>query len=218
MGVSIILPTYNDGHFLANAISSCMNQCPDVEVIIIDDASTTPLPEDVTRRIDDKHIRYIRHETNKGLAAARNTAISQSKHDLIIPLDADDHFFPNVVSRMVNQMDDNTDVVYGDVFDNNIHKPKIQPFTEQMFKEDNPLFCSSLFRKSLWEKVGGYMEREGPHYEDWNFWARCFKSGARFKYIPLKIYNHQSRPDGMLRILHPNRDFYRELATKGVFE
>lgn len=220
MGISIILPTYNDGHFLSVSLPSCLSQPVEKEIIVVDDGSTQPLPEDIRLLIERNAsiVRYLRYDKNKGLAGARNEGIAAAKYDLIIPMDSDDNFYPNVLHKMLAAMDSNTDVVYGDVYDNNLHKPKMQPFTKEMFIQDNPLFCSSLFRKTIWEKSGGYMEREGPHYEDWNFWARCFKNGARFKYIPLTVYNHQSRDDGMLRILHPNRDFYRELAMKGVFE
>jgi hypothetical protein len=53
--------------------------------------------------------------------------------------------------------------------------------------------------------------------EDWNYWVRCFKAGARFRYLPLTVYHHTSRPDSMLRELDKDSAFYRKLATEGVF-
>jgi glycosyltransferase involved in cell wall biosynthesis len=217
MPISIILPTYNDSHFISKALQSCFNQNVEKEIIVIDDGSSNPIDPAAQELMKNPLVRFIKHETNKGLAAARNTAISAAKYDLIIPIDSDDWFFDNVLEKLEAEMTDDADVVYGNVFDNYLHYPVKEPFTKEHFIRDNPLFCSSLFRKSIWKKAGGYMERKGPHYEDWNFWARCFKNGAKFKYIDLTVYNHTSREDGMLRILHPNRDFYRKLATEGIF-
>jgi len=218
MAISIIIPTYNDSHFISKAIHSCFNQNVEKEIIVIDDGSSKPIEADAKELFNHELVRYIRHDTNKGLAAARNTAIQAAKFDLIIPLDSDDWFFDNILDRMESAMTEGVDIVYGNVFDNNWHYPVKESFTKEHFIRDNPLFCSSLFRKTIWEKSGGYMVRNGPHYEDWNFWARCFKAGARFKYADIDVYNHTSREDGMLRILHPNRDFYRQLAVKGVFD
>lgn len=61
------------------------------------------------------------------------------------------------------------------------------------------------------------MVRKGAHYEDWNFWARCFASGGRFKYLPISIYNHTTRPDSMLRELDKKRVEFVRIATEGVF-
>jgi hypothetical protein len=60
--------------------------------------------------------------------------------------------------------------------------------------------------------------RQGPHYEDWNFWAKAFKAGFRFKYAPLTVYEHRSRPDSMLRHLHDERARFVRIATEPLLE
>lgn len=218
MSVSIIVTTYNDSHFLPKCIPSCENQDLEKEIVLIDDASTKPLDPWVQEAINTKRIKYIRHNSNGGLSAARNTGIAIAKYDYVIPIDSDDWFYPNAVKRLYDFRED-FDVVTGNCTDASVYKPSISqgPLTKEKFIESNPLVCSSLFKNSIAQKVGGYMVRQGPHYEDWNFWARCFAAGAKFKYIDFEIYHHTSRDDSMLRILHPNRDFYRKLATEGVF-
>jgi hypothetical protein len=78
----------------------------------------------------------------------------------------------------------------------------------------NPIFSSSLFRKRIWEKVGGYLVREGPHYEDWNLWNKCFMAGAVFKYVDVLVYEHVERPDSMLHKLDTDKSKYVEIATQ----
>lgn len=217
--ISIILTTYNDSHFLTTAIPSCISQDMPKEIILVDDCSSTPIVADVQRLIDAHGIKVIRHGQNQGLSAARNTGIAAASSEYVIPLDADDWFYPNAVKTLFESVGD-ADIVAGYCTDSGtVYKPAIfnGPLTKEVFMDNNPLICSSLFKKSIWEKVGGYMVRQGPHYEDWNFWARCFAAGARFKAVDVQVYNHTSRPDSMLRILHPNGAFYRKLATEGVF-
>lgn len=219
MSVSIIVTTYNDSRFLGTALSSCLQQDLEKEIILVDDASTKEL-EILKTMLQQFPVKYIKHDANQGLSAARNTGVAAAKYDNIIVLDADDYFYPNVLPTLVGDMFGETDIVCGYCTDSgNEYKPGIfhQPLTKELFVADNPIICSSLFKKSIWSKVGGYMVRKGPHYEDWNFWARCFAVGAKFKVINVKVYNHTSRPDSMLKELHPNRDFYRNLAIEGVF-
>lgn len=219
--VTIVCCTYNDSHFLPKCLESCKNQDIEKEIIIVDDGSSKPILQEVLAEIEARPqmFRLIRHEKNSGLSAARNTGIAAAKHEYVIPIDADDWFHPNTIKTLYDAKE-NFDIVTGNCTDHGTYKPSISNgvLTEQKFRESNPLVCSSLFKKSIWEKVGGYMVRQGPHYEDWNFWARCYAAKATFKYIDIDVYHHTSRADSMLRILHPNGDFYRKLAVEGVFK
>lgn len=218
--VSIILCTYNDSPFLNTAIPSCLQQDVEKELILVDDCSSKPLDENVRQLVSLHGIRYIRHDKNQGLSAARNTGIAAAKYDWVIPLDADDWFYPNAVKDLCDARD-GFDIVTGNCTDNGVvYKPGISTgaLTKEMFLKDNPLVCSSLFSREIWNRAGGYMVRQGPHYEDWNFWAKCFAAGGRFRHLDMIVYNHTSRPDSMLRILHPNGAFYRKLAVEGVFK
>lgn len=85
--ISIIIPSYNHGHYLQEAFDSVYSQnYPGVEIVVVDDGST-----DKTRAVTEKNkdVKYI-YQSNKGLSAARNTGIKNSKGDLLIFLDADD--------------------------------------------------------------------------------------------------------------------------------
>ena len=218
MSISIVLCSYNDSHFLPKALASCLEQQVEKEIIIVDDHSTVPMIGDVLKIIQDNGIKVIRHETNQGLGSARNTGIAAAKYPWVIPLDADDWFYPNALRTLLDASAD-TDIVCGNCTDNGVWVPGISTgLSKEKFIQDNPMICSSLFRKSVCEGVGGYMTHPTPSYEDWNFWAKAYAKGYRFKYVNFTVYNHTSRPDGMLRLLHPQRDFYRKLAVEGVFK
>src|SRR5262245_35235747 len=100
--VSVIIPTHNRAHFLRGAIFSVLNQTfQDFEIIIVDDASNDTTSQ-VVGSFDDKRLRYVRHETNKGGSAARNTGILASKSEYIAFLDDDDEWLPE---KLAKQMD-----------------------------------------------------------------------------------------------------------------
>lgn len=88
---SVVIPTYGRPAFLGEALGSVLAQTvPDFECIVVDDAS----PEPVTLAVDDPRVRLIRHDTNRGAAAARNTGIAVANGRYLAFLDDDDLFTP----------------------------------------------------------------------------------------------------------------------------
>ncbi len=99
--VSVIIPSYNHGHFLADAIDSVQAQTwSPIEIIVVDDGSS-----DNTQQVAKKcpGVHYI-HQSNQGLAAARNTGIHHSKGDFLVFLDADDWLYTDGISINMNQL------------------------------------------------------------------------------------------------------------------
>jgi glycosyltransferase involved in cell wall biosynthesis len=106
--VSICIPTYNHGKFIAAAIRSAMAQAyDDIEIVVLDNAS-----EDDTGLIvatisgQDPRIRYIRHSVNLGLAGNLNACIRFARGKYVKVLCADDVLDPDCVSTMVNALDE----------------------------------------------------------------------------------------------------------------
>jgi glycosyltransferase involved in cell wall biosynthesis len=217
--ISIIMCTFNDSHFLPKAISSCMEQDIEKEIILIDDASTKPFDPTAQLMIGQFGIKYFKKQKNEGLAAARNTGIEMAKYDWVIPLDADDWFYPNTIKTLY-EAKEGYDIIGGSCTDVGNYIPAIarEPLTPALFKRENPMVCSSLFTKAIWKKAGGYLASQHTSYEDWNLWAKCFKAGAKFKYVPIIVYHHLSRADSMLRQLQPREAYFKKLATEGIFD
>lgn len=109
--VSVIVPAYNQAHFLPETIDSVLAQTyRNWEIIILDDGSTDDTPEVAKRyTVRDKRIRY-EHQENRGLAAARNKAISFSKGEYLCLLDADDLMEKDKISLQLAEFKNNPDV------------------------------------------------------------------------------------------------------------
>lgn len=111
--VSVIIPTYNRNRFLRRAIESVLQQhYADFELIVVDDASITPV-QDIVRCFDDPRIRLIRHETNKGEAEARNTGIVNSTGRYIAFLDDDDEWLAEKLALQLEKLENSPPKVGG---------------------------------------------------------------------------------------------------------
>lgn len=99
--VSVIIPTYNRSHVLGRAVRSVLNQTyQDFELIVVDDGSSDATVE-VVSGFADPRIRYLRHEENRGAAAARNSGIKAARGEYIAFLDSDDEWFPEKLQKQV---------------------------------------------------------------------------------------------------------------------
>ena len=97
--VSIVIPCYNQSHFLGEAIKSLLNQTyGNIEIIVVDDGSS-----DRTREValGFSDVRYIR-QRNQGLSAARNTGIGKGRGRYMVFLDADDRLLPSAIESGLN--------------------------------------------------------------------------------------------------------------------
>ena len=102
--VSIIVPAYNQSHYLEAAVQSALAQTyADVEVIVVDDGSTDDTRA-VAQRLTDSRVRYV-YQENRGLPAARNTGIRHARGSLLSFLDSDDLFLPDKVRLLLAAME-----------------------------------------------------------------------------------------------------------------
>lgn len=98
--ISVVIPMYNKENFIKETLDSVLQQTfTDFEVIIVNDCSTDNSGK-VILECKDKRIKTIEHKTNKGLSAARNTGILNSKSDYIAFLDADDTWNENYLTTI----------------------------------------------------------------------------------------------------------------------
>jgi len=181
--ISVIIPTYNRSEFLNNAIQSVLAQTyKDFELLVIDDCSTDITPK-LVGDIDDKRIKYIRNDTNKGVSASRNIGIKNSSGEYIAFLDDDDEWLPQ---KLEKQMDifslgsPNLGCVYtlglfisatsGKIVKNNPLPHRGRILSDLLYK--NFIITSSvLFRRECFKKVGLFDESVG-YAEDYDMWIR----------------------------------------------
>lgn len=101
--ISIIMPTYNRANLISRAIKSVLNQTfKNIELIIVDDASTDNT-EDVVRSFNDKRIIYIKHRENRKPPAALNTALDAVKGKYMMALMDDDEFTSDAAQTIVDK-------------------------------------------------------------------------------------------------------------------
>jgi len=92
--VSVIIPCYNQAHFLDEAIESVLTQTyPNREIIVVDDGSTDNTAEVAGRYSAVRHI----YQENAGPSAARNTGVTKSRGEYLVFLDADDRLLPEAL-------------------------------------------------------------------------------------------------------------------------
>jgi len=104
--ISIIIPCYNQGEYLAESIASVLaSDFTDLEIIVVDDGSTEPETCRILEMLNYPKTRLIRR-ANGGLAAARNSGIAQAQGRYILALDADDRIGPAYISQAVKALED----------------------------------------------------------------------------------------------------------------
>ncbi|PAW78804.1 MAG: hypothetical protein B9S32_05325 [Verrucomicrobia bacterium Tous-C9LFEB] len=105
--VSIIIPCYNQAHYLHKAVRSCLEQTlPDFEILVINDGSTDNFDE-VFRAFDSPPQLRRHDQSNAGLACARNAGIQLARGRYLQFLDADDYLHPDKLRRQVQLLDEN---------------------------------------------------------------------------------------------------------------
>ncbi len=105
--VSIIMPSWNTGHFIAESIQSILAQTyENWELLIVDDCSTDNTDE-VVALFDDRRINYVKNKKNCGAAMTRNRAISMANGEWIAFLDSDDLWLPEKLEKMIEFLTEN---------------------------------------------------------------------------------------------------------------
>lgn len=197
--VSVVIPCYNAGELLHEAVASALAQThADTEVVVVDDGSTDPATQRVLGEIAGPRVTVIR-QANAGPAAARNRAIAAATGEYILPLDADDRFDPSYAAKALAAMqaDPSLGIVYCDAMKFGAESGiwQLPAFSLREMAVDNVIFCSSLFRKADWAAVGGYRESLRHGMEDYEFWLRLLALGRGVAKIPepLFFYRIQER-------------------------
>src|ERR1035437_5824411 len=180
--VSVVMPCFNHGEFLPEAVASVTAaRRDDVELIVVDDGSTDERTGPEVDKLVAQGIKVIR-QANKGLAAARNAGIMASQGEYIFPLDADDRLRSGWIDRGIRILDSEPKVgiVYGDAqcFGIRVGRWYVGPFDAAKLLDSNFIHASALYRRSVWEQNRGYdgtMPVQG--LEDWDFWLSALEHG-----------------------------------------
>jgi glycosyltransferase involved in cell wall biosynthesis len=195
--ISVILPTYNRALDLKKAIDSVLIQSyKNFELIVVDDGSKDETFK-IIDQIKDKRVSLIKHETNKGAAASRNTGIKASKGNYIAFLDSDDTWHSEKLERQYeffSKADDSIGgcVTYYDLmYSNKIIKRQI--LIQEDFYKQSLLGCNLspgstlMFKKECLNKVG-FQNEDLKRFEDWE-WQIRFSQHYNWISLPIALAN-----------------------------
>jgi len=196
--VSIIIPTYNDGPVVCQAIDCSLNQTyENREVIVVDDGSTDDTA-DMLKRVYHDRITYVRQE-NKGAGGARNAGIRKASGKFVQFLDADDLLDLDKIRIQVEQLQvlpdkalSYCDYVRCDVEDITVTYKRTSPVLQKenphediMMKWESelsiPMHCF-LFNAALFKEYGMAFDESLPSNEDWDCWMDIFALSPRVVY------------------------------------
>ncbi len=226
--VSVIIPCYNHGQYIMEAINSVLTQTyPEYEMIVVNDQSTDQLTIDFMKTYKHPRVQIL-NVKHGGLGNARNKGIAKAKGKYILPLDADDKIAPTYIEKAVKilEKDPRMGIVYcqAEFFGKAKGLWKIRPYSFPEILDGNMIFCSAFYRRADWVKVGGY-DGQMPSWEDYEFWLRIIELHRKVYRIPEILFYYRIRTNSMrdkisqnplikmvnrLLIYHNHRELYKE--------
>jgi glycosyltransferase involved in cell wall biosynthesis len=217
--ISVIMPCFNHGEFLAEAVASVKKiDRDDIELIVVDDGSTDELTRKEMDNLCAQGIKVIRQE-NKGLAGARNAGVTAAQGEYIFPLDADDRMRSGWIEAAIEILDSDphVGVVHGDTqcFGTETGRWCGGPFDSERLLTRNYIPCSALYRRTIWEQNNGYqsgMPVQG--LEDWDFWLGAYERGWRFAYLPEVFFDYRRAEQSMITRMAGFEDQVDEFVAK----
>lgn len=210
--MSIVVPSYQHGRFVGEAIESALAQTHrDVEVIVVDDGST-----DVTARVLERYPVRTISQPHSGICAAANRGLTAARGSYLMRLDADDVLLPTYVEETVAALAAHSDAAfaYTDVayFGDRAGTYRAAEFDPERLAEANFVHASALMRREAFQRTGGYQrDLTDSRCEDWDLWlsfADRWMKGVRVAKPLLRYRQHRAArrnaiasPASLLRLL-----------------
>lgn len=212
--VSVCMTTRNRPAYVKEALRTIVRQdYPAIEVILVDDGSDKP---DALAALDALEPTFRRRgwqivrQPNRYLGAARNAAIARARGTYVMFMDDDNLAEPHEVSTFVHAArTSGADILtcFLGVFQDKKARPTrplshIWPFLgpalapgaqRNVFGDAN-----ALFRRDVFDRIGGFTELFGVGCEDWELFARAALSGIRLEVVPEPLVRYRQSPTGML--------------------
>jgi len=199
--VTIIIPCYNYGAYVREAIDSALKQSiKPTRIIVINDGSTDNSLAEIKKFKDNPLIEIV-NKKNEGVIAAKNLGISMSKTYWTMFLDADDTIDEDTLRIMLKSVATvgHADVVYSDMklFGAISDYFRARPFQPSSFLAKNYVNNTTLINTTSLKRSGGYKEIMAGGIEDWELYITLFEQGAQFRYIPQPLVNYRQHGDAL---------------------
>jgi glycosyltransferase involved in cell wall biosynthesis len=200
--VDVIIPCFNDGGFLTEALESLgPARSSGAGVVIVNDGSTETHTLEVLDSLRAQGFRVI-DTPNRGLSAARNAGVQVSTAPYLLFLDADNRIDQEYPERAfpVMEADPQVAVVFSDKLEfgdrSGIVEQRVPTLAEELV--GNRVDACAIVRRSAFDAVGGFDEEMRDGYEDWELWLRLMIAGHGFHHIPGALFHYRVREGSLI--------------------
>lgn len=232
--VSVILPCYNHGEYIHEAIESILGQTyQNFEIIIVDDGSDDEKTLSLLKEINIRNT-TVYYKENGDVASARNYGVKRSSGEFILTLDSDDKFAPTFIEKAVQVLNSQPETgmvtCYVKRFGEN--ETSTNQFTGGEVKDflvnNNAVSCL-MFRYECWTDAGGYDEHIAG-YEDWEFAINVTKKGWSVYSIPEHLFYYRKtsgsmydrvvakKPEIAHYIVQKHNEIFKEYAEYVIYQ
>ncbi len=209
--ISVVVPCYKQAEFMDEAFESLMQQSyPHWECLMVNDGSPDNT-EEIAKRWEKKDSRFkYLLKANGGLASARNYGIARCAGEFVVALDSDDKLVESYLEKSLAILQKNPKAgavtTHLQCFGASDFVWKPEGGNIVSFLSANQAAAGSMFRKKIWDEIGGYDESERTGFEDWDFWIMMCAKGWVIDCIPECLFLYRRKEGSMLDVSMMNYD------------
>lgn len=203
--VEAVITSFNQKSMIYEAVQSlCRQTTLPKRVTIVDDGSTDEESVSILNEIETDgelpvQVRVIR-QTNRGVSAARNAGICETQVPFVLVLDGDDNLEPSFIEEVGKELSENPSMVAASSWMHtfgvlaSVVRPTGGDITA--FLSHNCCPATHIFRRSAWQKCGGYDESMRGGFEDWDFFLNMLETtqGAKIGIVKQALINYRTTP------------------------
>ncbi len=205
--VAVIVPAYGVAHLVGEALESLRAQTfAEWECVVIDDGAPDDVAGTVAPYLADSRIRLLQTD-NRGVSAARNRAVAETRAPYIALLDGDDLYRPDYLARIVTALDADPEArlatcnarIFGAVPHERVHAVRragsgATGTLGEVLDRSFAVYIGSAFRRADFERVGGFDESM-THAEDFDLWVRLLLDGGHARWVDQVLAEYRVRPN-----------------------
>lgn len=208
--VGIVIPCYNHGDFLREAINSALAQThPVADIVVVDDGSTDPatlttldaIKQEFATSLSGNPVRVIKQQ-NAGLAAARNTGVRSLSTKYFVALDSDDALEPTFAEKLLAPLEANPTLGYAyswvQYFGSHSGQWHCPAYDPAKLLVENLSVATALVRREAFDAANGYNIEMIHGFEDWDFWLCILKHAWQGTLIPEPLFRYRKHAQGSM--------------------